>query len=661
MIIEKKRLLKMFYYLIAAENVVRAKDIADYAEVSERTVKNDLEDLKNFAMASGCALCSKKGQGYWIEVVDQAMFDPVKEQLYYQFSELNYTKEYETRANEIARRLLVQQDYMKLDDLADQMYLSRSSIKNAIREVRKILSEFKLELVSKPGHGVKVEGLEINIRFCMLELFINHHATSVTFLEDSEYLAFFETDLEKVGKIRQILLKTLRESENRVCDHYTHRIVRYISVMNRRNHRGYMLRFKEGSKEVLKSMVEHHTAANILKHLKEEFNDLADDENEIFGLELLLLMWNDLTKDDPLIERYPLFYRQVGALTEAILLEINERWNVDLNKIKDTRCILISCLIPIYTRLYFHAIGYKIIGRHVENNGIKSSPISMTLAQTASEVIERQYQTQLSFHEIQNLAVRLYVSINKIQYEYKPRKVLLSAQSGNQACEIIKDKMLSKFGKEAFESIDIIGFYEVRRLNQQDYDYMILNFGPFYYRYDLPMIYVDSIPNEKQMNQIYSQVILGGYRLEGLLNQLNFSRDFVFVDYPYENRKSFLTMISYKAARTSLDVGSLLRQLQKNWDGCVWNEIAFIMTTTQHTRGNIFEIYSLAKPGVWDRKTVKTIVYLAVDFNQDLRLMRFVEQFTHEIMESEENLNRLVSTRSLHQIYEIIKSGLRSG
>lgn len=661
MIIEKKRLMKMFYYLIAAEDVVRAIDIAQYADVSERTVKSDLDELKNFAQASGCILHSKKGHGYWLEVLDEKIFNPVKEQLYYQFSELNYTKEYETRANEIARRLLVQTDYIKLDDLADQMFLSRSSIKNSLREVRKLLESFKLELESKPGYGVKIKGLEINVRFCMLELFINHHATSVSFLEDSEYLSFFETDVERVGEIRHIFLKTLRESTNRICDHYTHRVVRYISMMHLRHSRGYYLHFAQNTKEVLRTMAEYNTASQVLKDIRETFIDLIDDENEIFGLELLLLMWNDLTDADRLQERYSLFYEDVGNLVDKIIQEIDYKWNIDFSQIPETRNALIAGLIPSFTVVYFHAIGYRMIGRHVENNALSSSPICISIARSAAKVMLNEYNTKLKAYDILNLAGRFYYCINKIHYDYKPRRVLLSAQSGNQSCSIIRDKILNKFGKEAFACIETVGFYEVRRLNQANYDYMILNFGPFYYRYDLPMIYVDAIPNEKQMNQIYAQVVLGGYQIEPLLRKLKFNHDFVFTDINYESKEGMIDLISYKAAKDSNYVAALKNELLDIGDTCVWNEIAFLMSNTSCTHGNIFEIYQLSKTAVWQKKTIKTVIYLAVDFEHDLLMARFVEQFAHEIMESPMNLERLLQTKSIYQILEIVKSGLRSG
>lgn len=660
MIIEKKRLMKMFYYLIDTEGIVKAKDLAEYAEVSERTVKNDLEDLKNLAQASGCLLHSKKGQGHWIEIVDPECFEPVREQLYFQFSELNYTKEYETRANDIARRLLVQDDYIKLDDIADEMFLSRSSIKNSLREVRQILEAFKLELISKPGYGVKVQGPEINIRFCMLELFINHHSSSVTFLEDSEYLSYFETDLKIVGEIRQVLLKTLRESETRVFDHYTHRIVRYLSMMNNRFKRGYRLHISSETKKVLNSLSEYDTARRILENERQVFTDMTNDEDEIYGLEILILLWSDITSDIDLENRYPMF-ADTEQLVEELLEYLKELWHIDFTQSKSLKRALIANLIPFYFRVYFKTISYKLIGRHVENNMISSSPASVALARSAAVFIQMKTGIQMSGIEILDLALHLYYAIDKIQYDYKPKRVIISAQSGYQSCKVIKDKMIRKFGAEAFACIDVIEFYEARKLKSSEYDLMVMNFAPYYYRYDFPMVYVDCIPNAKQMNQVYTQAILSSYQLEPLLRKLKLSGDFVFNDFHYEGKKEFIRLLSYRSAGSSELVGALEKELSMTSDICVWNEVVFLMCNQALTGKNCFEIYSFIKPGIWDKKSIRAAIFISVDYAQDKQLLRFVEQFTHELAAEPENLERLIHTKSVYQILEIVKNGLRSG
>ena len=48
MIIEEKRILKMAYLLLEADGFLKAGDFARELNLSERTVKNDMEHLRDF-------------------------------------------------------------------------------------------------------------------------------------------------------------------------------------------------------------------------------------------------------------------------------------------------------------------------------------------------------------------------------------------------------------------------------------------------------------------------------------------------------------------------------------------------------------------------------------------------------------------------------------
>lgn len=585
----------------------------------------------------------------------------MEEQLYSHFSHFNYTQEYQDRANRIVRILLVQEGYIKLDDVADRLYLSRSSMKAAMQNAREILGGYKLELVSKPGYGMKVMGNEINIRFCMLELFLDHDYRKIPNIQEEEYLAYFRLEQVEIGELRQHFLKVLRESGIRIVDNNTHRLVRYFFLMYNRYQRGYRMEFSDEDSCFLREMGEYQTAVDILNELEQRDTGILVDESEVFGLELLLLLWSDLNESDELAKRYPYFYQKSNELCRKITGRIQEQWGIDFGKLEGMSQNLISAMIPNYTKIHFSFLGYnRTIGKKVENNMMSSSPVCIAMALTAAEVVEREYGLHLSRADIFHYAVRFYIAIERIQYEYVPRRILISAQSGNQSCVIIRDKMIKHFGIEAFERLEIINSYEIRRLNQADYDYMILNFAPYYYRYQLPVIYVDSIPDEKQMNQIYHQVILGGYQLRNLQDNFCFDKDFVFRDFPYEGREAFIHLLCYKYCG-SRSVQEMKERLMRYTDICVWNGVAAIVTDSRLTGKNQFLLFCLENTGIWERKSIKYILFVSVNFMGNDKLIKFLEQLTHELIHDLENLEKLIDTKSMNQFQEIVKHGLTLG
>ena len=68
---------------------------------------------------------------------------------------------FKLRVNTILKQLLISEEYIKLQVIADQMWLNPQSISLEMKEVRKMLSDYNLKLVRRPYHGMKIEGNEI--------------------------------------------------------------------------------------------------------------------------------------------------------------------------------------------------------------------------------------------------------------------------------------------------------------------------------------------------------------------------------------------------------------------------------------------------------------------------------------------------------------------
>ena len=57
--------------------------------------------------------------------------------------------------------------YVKADDLAEKMFISRSQLTKDLRVIRELMKRYDLTLVSIPYHGLTVKGSELQKRLCM--------------------------------------------------------------------------------------------------------------------------------------------------------------------------------------------------------------------------------------------------------------------------------------------------------------------------------------------------------------------------------------------------------------------------------------------------------------------------------------------------------------
>lgn len=59
---------------------------------------------------------------------------------------------------------------LKLEDLADEWFVSRGTLQNDMAEVRERLNRYHLTIETKPRYGMKLFGSELAIRTCLTDL-----------------------------------------------------------------------------------------------------------------------------------------------------------------------------------------------------------------------------------------------------------------------------------------------------------------------------------------------------------------------------------------------------------------------------------------------------------------------------------------------------------
>ena len=184
---------------------------------------------------------------------------------------------------------------------------------------------------------------------------------------------------------------------------------------------------------------------------------------------------------------------------------------------------------------------------------------------------------------------------------------------------------------------------------------MILNYRGFTYRYELPFISVDCIPTNNQMDEIHEKVIRGSYQLNNLLKELNFSEDFVIRDFAYPGRELLITMLSYRHAQSTDKIEHLRESLLACDDICVWNHMAFLIVNTENTGRNVFEIYSLSREGIWVRKDIQYVVFVAINFNGDRKALKYIECVTHSLATDMKAVSRIINRGTLSTLTDIVR------
>lgn len=157
---------KQLLDIIMNSDTFTAKQLANRLGISEKTARERLKRVENDVSQNGGEITSKPGKGHLFRVTDEMRFSKWYEGG--QLTEETIPTTGPDRVNYILHRLLYAKEFVKLDDLADELFVSRTTMTSDMKQVKYILHLHRLTITQRPGHGICVEGSEFDIRNCMV-------------------------------------------------------------------------------------------------------------------------------------------------------------------------------------------------------------------------------------------------------------------------------------------------------------------------------------------------------------------------------------------------------------------------------------------------------------------------------------------------------------
>ena len=178
----------LILYLLNKTDTITAKEISDSLNVSVRTVKNDISLLRSKLEVFNILINSTPGLGYSLElskskVSPKDIITTINESV---DSIKSFSTNYD-RVIYIIKKLIDYYDGVNFEDLADEMYISLSTLRNDLKSVKEISEDFEVKLVMTKDKIIKFKGLELDIRNLIFEYYSNLKSNIIGL--DEEYLS----------------------------------------------------------------------------------------------------------------------------------------------------------------------------------------------------------------------------------------------------------------------------------------------------------------------------------------------------------------------------------------------------------------------------------------------------------------------------------------
>ena len=215
--------------LINSNSYITCTKLATTLNISERTVRTDIQNINEVIDSHGATIKIKRKSGYYLEIGEPKLYQGFLNQLedsQETHIELDSTQD---RIKFALSVLLYGNDYLDLDELADQICISRITLNNYLRTIKAILNEYELEYIAKSGQGVKIIGLESNKRKCLIENVISQDFQNYVmgFTKD-EYTLFGGIDLDY---LRLAVLRHFQSRMSNTSDYNLKNLVIHFALM----------------------------------------------------------------------------------------------------------------------------------------------------------------------------------------------------------------------------------------------------------------------------------------------------------------------------------------------------------------------------------------------------------------------------------------------
>lgn len=491
-------------------------ELARRFAVSTRTVRTDISALNALLEEYGAQFVLSRGAGYQLKIDDAQRFQRLARQ---KRSPLRVPRTSVERVRYMLTRFLTAAWSLKLEDLADEWFVSRATLQNDMTEVREWLARYHLNIESKPHYGMKLFGSEVAIRTCLTDLLWQIDQEQA----DSPLITIEALHSNILETLRPLLQQCLTRHNVRLSDEGERYLRLYCAVAVRRISEGYPLS-DPGAEDVGLDVREAaHELINLLRPLVGKPVSPAEEgwlRVNIAARQMQEVAPSAINADD------------ADALVDYLLSYINTHYNYNLQGDEQLRADLLTHIKTMITR-----VRYQI---HIPNpllGNIKQHyPMAYDVTLAAVSSWGKYTPYVISENEIGFLVLHIGVGLERhydVGYQRHPQ-VLLVCDSGNSTLRMIEAMLLRKYPQLQVAGRLSQREYETRARIDEDFVISTTRLS----EKDKPVVVMSPFPTGFQLEQIGKLVLVDRTR-PYMLEKFFDAQHFLIVDKPMTQSQLF--------------------------------------------------------------------------------------------------------------------------
>ena len=388
-----ERQIKILDILRQHKNGIVSDEIARLCGVSSRTVRTDLKSISDQIDKKIVTIEVSTRHGYRLEIRDVEAAQKL-----YEMSTLVQLEGIE-RTNYILCAILAATflgEPLKQQKLADEIFVSLSTLKTSLRDVKTQLEKYDLAIVNFKNFGMTLEGNERDLRRCISDYLFRNQTSR------EKILAALPIKID-IGKLRSIVIRVMSSYDIMLTDDSLERFIGYVVItLVRANHEhNVTYKFRES-----KAIEEHREFSMATAILEEIYSNFGVDvlANEAYYLAQNLIAGNKYTPSESQISQ------QVQKLTELMLERVYKIVGIDFRGEETLRDGLKTHLEALIPRIRFRTRIHNEVLSVVKNE----YPLAFQIGVIAAKVVEEHEGIAVNEDEISYLAVHFGAALTRM-------------------------------------------------------------------------------------------------------------------------------------------------------------------------------------------------------------------------------------------------------
>lgn len=637
------RMKTVFRELMAAETPITGKYLATVNQVSSRTIREDVKALDSLLTEHGAYIDSIMGQGYKMEVEEEQLFRSYLKQLAMEDADLEtiIPKLPEERIAYLVKRFLLSNGYIKLEELADELYISKSTLQNDLSQVKKMLSAYDIRLDSRPNYGLRVNADELKRRFCIAEyIFVREEPVNELFKPH-----FSSLSQEEVDAILSIVMEQIQEHGVLLSDIAINNLVIHLTIAYKRIKEGYNVTLYPADMEEIQEHKEYKVAQKIVRKVQEKF-DVAVPLEEVAYIAMHLLgtkIAAHPAAGEKVVQQ--VIQKEITELVVKALGRIESKLNLGIQEDQELIIALSLHLKPAVNRYKY---GMNIRNPMLQDIKV-NYPVAFEAGIIAGLTINEAIGTVIDENEIGYLALHIAAAIERRKSEIVPKKCLIVCASGLGTAQLIYYRLKSQFGK----SLEVAGtteYYKLEQCELADIDFIISSI-PIKEELAIPVIVVNAILGEPDIRKIEKYILKEQQNIAAY-----FQKELMFLGKDFTSKEQTLEFLHERLIEQELvDEGCLqaIYEREEVAPTSFGNLVAIPHPIVPHSTMTFLTVCTLKKPILWKEKPVQFVCLLNVmkDSQEDLQVMY---DLLGRIIHDSAIVERLIKAKTYEDFMKVI-------